>query len=122
MQQHRIRHLPVTDARGQLLGLITHRDLLAASASSFAVPKADDRLRMLGWRDVAGVMETHVSVALAEEPAAGAGERMMRYKIGCLPVVDGGARLVGIVTSDDYVRWATEHMGTEAAAAARAVG
>jgi len=31
---------------------------------------------------------------------------MLRHKIGCLPVVDAG-RLVGIVTGDDFLRWAT---------------
>jgi len=32
---------------------------------------------------------------------------MLRHKIGCLPVVDAAGRLVGIVTGDDFLRWAT---------------
>ncbi len=38
----------------------------------------------------------------------------MRHKIGCLPVVDANNRLAGIVTADDFVRWATVHMLPEA--------
>jgi diacylglycerol O-acyltransferase len=116
MQHHRIRHLPVVDPTGRLVGLVTHRDLLAASASSFAVPTPDDRVRLLGWRSAADVMETHVSVAAADAPAAEAGQRMARQKIGCLPVVDEAGRVTGIVTEEDFLRWATERM-TEAGGA-----
>jgi CBS domain-containing protein len=59
-------------------------------------------------------METHLAVARADEPAAAAGERMLAAKIGALPVVDGAARLVGILTTDDLVQWATQRL-TEAA-------
>jgi CBS domain-containing protein len=37
---------------------------------------------------------------------------MLAAKIGCLPVVDGGGRLVGIVTEEDFLRWATVRMGS----------
>jgi CBS domain-containing protein len=40
---------------------------------------------------------------------------MLRHKIGCLPVVDATGRLAGIVTADDFVRWAAERMRPEAA-------
>jgi len=51
-----------------------------------------------------------VSVAAPEDAAAVVGDRMIRHKIGCLPVVGSDARLVGIVTEEDYLRWATVHM------------
>ena len=44
-------------------------------------------MQVLGWTTAADVMETHVSTASAAEPAADAGLRMVRQKIGCLPVV-----------------------------------
>ena len=55
-------------------------------------------------------MESHVSTALPDDPAALAGEQMIRHKIGCLPVVRRDGRLVGIVTGDDFLRWATARM------------
>jgi CBS domain-containing protein len=60
-------------------------------------------------------METHLSIARAPEPAADAGARMVDYKIGCLPVVADDGRLIGIVTEEDFVRWATERMTSPAA-------
>ena len=52
------------------------------------------------------------------EPAAAAGARMVQHKIGCLPVVDAEARLAGIVTEEDFLRWATAHMAPVASRAA----
>jgi WS/DGAT/MGAT family acyltransferase len=108
MHARRIRHLPVID-EGRLVGLVTHRDLLAAAPSSLAFPE-DVRVRLMSRARAADVMETHLSTALPDEPAAEAGERMVRHKIGCLPVVEDGGRLVGIVTDEDFLRWAAEHM------------
>jgi CBS domain-containing protein len=47
---------------------------------------------------------------------------MVRHKIGCLLVVDEGGRLVGIVTEEDFLRWATEQMGAADTEGARADG
>ena len=110
-----IRHLPVVDRDDRLAGLVTHRDLLAASSSSLKVPAEHDRMRLLAFASAADVMETHVSVATPEDPAALAGERMMRHKIGCLPVVGPDGRLAGIVTEEDFLRWATTHMAASPA-------
>lgn len=110
MRRHRIRHLPVVDEAGRLVGLVTHRDLLSASSSSIVADSEEDRVRLLGWARVADVMETHLSVARPDEDAAHAGDRLVRHKIGCLPVVEGDGRLVGVVTEEDFLRWATAEM------------
>jgi diacylglycerol O-acyltransferase len=115
MRLRRIRHLPVA-GDGRLIGLVTHRDLLAASASSLAIPAEAERVRLLADAQVGDVMETHLSTAAPGEPAADAGRRMVRHKIGCLPVTRPDGSLAGIVTEDDFLRWATEHMAAVAAA------
>jgi CBS domain-containing protein len=71
-----------------------------------------DRVQLLGWAEAVDVMETHVSTAAVDESAADVGLRMVRQKIGCLPVVDARGALLGIVTEEDFLRWSTEHMGT----------
>jgi len=110
MRARRIRHLPVVDGGGRLVGLVSHRDLLAASSSSIIASSEDDRVQLLTWARVGDVMETHLSVAHPDENAAEAGERLIRHKIGCLPVVEGDAQLVGVVTEEDFLRWATVEM------------
>lgn len=63
MRQRRIRHLPVVNHDGRLVGLITHRDLLAAAQSSLSFRAEAERIRLLRWAEAADVMETHVSTA-----------------------------------------------------------
>ena len=40
---------------------------------------------------------------------------MLAAKIGGLPVADESGRLAGIVTEEDFLRWATTRMGSVAA-------
>jgi WS/DGAT/MGAT family acyltransferase len=110
MRTRRIRHLPVVDGSGRLVGLVSHRDLLAASSSSIIANSEEDRVQLLTWAHVGDVMETHLSVAHPDESASDAGGRLLRHKIGCLPVVEGDAQLVGVVTEEDFLRWATVEM------------
>jgi len=110
MEIRRIRHLPVVDAERHVVGLVTHRDLLANQVSALALPDAGDRERLLGFHYAHEIMERHVSVVGPDDPATDAGEHMARNKIGCLPVVDTGGHLLGIVTQEDFLRWATAHM------------
>lgn len=120
MRARRIRHLPVLDGAGRLVGIVTERDLLSATASSLERASLEARLRLLAGGEAIEVMETHLCVATADEPASVAGARMMLHKIGCLPVVGDGGRLIGIVTEEDFVRWATESMASGAPASAAA--
>ncbi len=115
MRERRIRHLPVTERDGRLVGLVTQRDLLTASQSSLTVVREDDRIRFLGATTASEIMETHLSVARRQEAAAEAGTRMVRQKIGCVPVVAEDGRLTGIVTEEDFLRWATGRMAASAA-------
>ncbi|HEY2385390.1 MAG TPA: wax ester/triacylglycerol synthase family O-acyltransferase [Candidatus Binatia bacterium] len=115
MRERRIRHLPVVERDGKVVGLVTHRDLLAASQSSLTVVREDERVRFLGAATASEIMETHLSIARPDEPAADAGTRMVRQKIGCIPVVAEDGRLAGIVTEEDFLRWATDQMAASAA-------
>lgn len=56
MRRYGLRHLPVVDARGSLVGLVSQRDLLAASPSSLASGAASDRVRLLAWARAADVI------------------------------------------------------------------
>lgn len=114
MRERRIRHLPVVDGHGRVVGIVTHRDLLAASPSSLRLHDERDRVRGFGWARVGDVMESHVSTAAAAESAADVCLRMVRQKIGCVPVVEPDGALVGIVTEEDFLRWSATLLASRA--------
>jgi WS/DGAT/MGAT family acyltransferase len=107
MREARIRHLPVVDRELRLIGLVTHRDLVGHAPSDLAEPREDERVAALASVHVGDIMETHLSTSSPDEPLVDAAQRMLQGKIGCLPVVAGGGRLVGIITESDFVRWTT---------------
>lgn len=102
-----IRHVPVVDVRGELLGVISHRDLLrhlAGPGQTDWKPAPAPNLvsgsrRTVRLRDV---MTPAVHVIGPEDSVQEAALRLRRERIGCLPVVRG-AELVGIVTATDLL-------------------
>jgi CBS domain-containing protein len=94
-----LRHLPVVSA-GALVGILTHRDILRAPATFLGLA-ADARavLRALTVRDV---MTRDVVTIEAGATAREAAERLLKHKVGCLPVLESGV-LVGIVTTSDLL-------------------
>jgi CBS domain-containing protein len=65
MRERRIRHLPVVERDGRIVGLVTHRDLLAASQSSLTIDREDERVHFLGAIAAFEIMETHLSTTPA---------------------------------------------------------
>jgi acetoin utilization protein AcuB len=79
--RHRIRQMPVLRS-GQLVGIITHRDLRAGRK---------------GRQTVASLMTAKPFVIAPDAAIDEAARRLRTYKIGGLPVVEN-KRLVGIIT------------------------
>jgi CBS domain-containing membrane protein len=96
----RIRHLPIVDEKGQLIGVVTQRDLLRASvASVLGLSKTAER-DWLAAIPVDQVMSKSAVSVGPESELADAVDLMVRQKYGCLPVVEDG-RLVGLLTETD---------------------
>ena len=99
MQEHRIRHLPVTREDGQLVGLVSQSDLLAA-ADSFLRDR-EDRLPVRQF-PVSDIMVTELATVDDSASLRQAALFIEKHRIGCLPVVREGG-LVGIITDADFV-------------------
>jgi CBS domain-containing protein/gamma-glutamyl:cysteine ligase YbdK (ATP-grasp superfamily) len=95
MDWRHIRHVPVEDDEGGLVGLVTHRGLLRLM-SNRSVSSAKKPLT------VSEIMVSNPTSVTSTTPTLEAIEIMRLTKIGCLPVVDDG-QLVGIVTSYDFL-------------------
>lgn len=95
MDWRHIRHVPVEDGDGRLVGLVTHRGVLRMISSGNRAAKVGP----VTVRDVMVVDPVTVSPSTSSLDAI---EIMRRHRVGCLPVVEGD-QLVGIVTSYDFL-------------------
>ena len=106
MHLARIRHMPIVDG-GMLVGVVSHRDVV-----EWALPKRDggspkQGIQHLRAIPVAEVMHADPWTADPDTTLCEAAERMLSFKIGCLPVVErgrDGLHLVGLVTESDLLR------------------
>jgi CBS domain-containing protein len=96
MDWRHVRHVPVEDEEGRLVGLVTHRGLLRLMSSG---PRAAGENSTTTVREV---MVTNPLTVSPSTPSLEAIETMRLNRVGCLPVVEGN-ELVGIVTSYDFL-------------------
>jgi CBS domain-containing membrane protein len=100
-----VRHIPVVDDAGCLVGLVTHRDLLRRALVNPDLT-LDEQRDLLGHMRVEQVMTTQVEAATPEQDVCEVARTMLQNKFGCMPVVEG-RKLIGILTEGDFVRYFT---------------
>src|SRR5256714_8656664 len=98
MEWRHVRHVPVEEDDGRLVGLVTHRALLHLLSRG-----GQSSEKQLTVRDI---MKTDPLTVSSATPTLDALEIMQANRVGCLPVVDDG-RLVGILTSYDFLAGTT---------------
>jgi len=104
MKDNKIKHLPVVDGSGALVGIVTDRDLKKASASDATTLEVHELLYLLDKVTNQSIMSKNVVTIDTGAPLKQAALLMVDKGIGCLPVMDG-KQLVGIVTRTDVLRY-----------------
>jgi CBS domain-containing protein len=95
MHWRHVRHVPVEDDEGRLVGLLSHRNLLRLVAGRGTAPLKE----AVTVRDI---MKADPLTVSPGTPTLEAIDLMREHGVGCLPVVENGA-LVGIVTAHDFL-------------------
>lgn len=103
MQDQHVRHLPVVDKTGTMVGVVTEDDLLKAEPSGVTLLSVWEINSLLTRVKVKDVMVREVITATEDMPIEDAAHLMLEHKIGCLPVMRDG-KLVGIITESDIFR------------------
>jgi acetoin utilization protein AcuB len=103
MEEHRISHLPVTDGKAHLLGIVTDRDLKEAWASPATTLSIHELTYVLQKLTITNIMTKKVITATPDMTIERAAQIILECKIGALPVVTGGG-LVGIITITDLMQ------------------
>ncbi|HXJ81326.1 MAG TPA: CBS domain-containing protein [Candidatus Methylomirabilis sp.] len=118
MRTKELRHLPVVDEAGQLVGIITDRDLRHAcfspAVAEYLSGGAQRGLRQLGKTlEDMRVRDFMTWVVVTVHPDASLGHAaliMSERRVGSLPVVDHGT-LVGMLTERDILQALSKESG-----------
>jgi CBS domain-containing protein/gamma-glutamylcysteine synthetase len=95
MQWKHVRHVPVEDDEGRLVGLVSHRNLLRLLACGLHAGNGEPVV-------VRQIMKPDPVRVTPDTPTLEAIEIMRHHNVGCLPIVKDG-HLVGIVTAYDFL-------------------
>jgi acetoin utilization protein AcuB len=98
LREKKIRHLPITNEEGQVVGVISDRDIKEATPSTLMDGQHHD------------IFETPIEEIMTKNPVIGhpldfveeVATIFYDQKIGCLPIVSSG-KLVGIITETDLL-------------------
>lgn len=98
-----VAHLPVVDAQGGLVGVITRETLQAATPAVHdrTIPRAESD-RRLASTPVSNAIVPDVPAVTADTPTWEAAEIMTLHRVTFLPVIDKN-RVAGVVTASDLV-------------------
>lgn len=102
-REHRIRHLPVVLHERELTGIVSDRDIRLAMPSPLTVADAE-RTEFLERTAVAAVMTREVVTILQNDTIENAAAALYRHRIGALPVVEPGGRVIGLLSETDILR------------------
>ncbi|PIU32694.1 MAG: acetoin utilization protein AcuB [Syntrophobacteraceae bacterium CG07_land_8_20_14_0_80_61_8] len=102
IEQKRISHLPVTDGKARLLGIVTDRDLKEAWASPASTLSVYELTYVLQKLTVQSIMTRELITATPDMTVERAARILRDNKIGALPVLERD-KLVGIITTTDLM-------------------
>ncbi|MBK6519362.1 MAG: CBS domain-containing protein [Polyangiaceae bacterium] len=95
MWNHDCGAVPVVEDSGELVGIVTDRDLCMAAYT---------RGQALHDMPLRSLCERELVTCVPDDSIAEAERKMVRFQVRRLPVIDGERRVVGMLTLSDLVR------------------
>ncbi len=106
-------HHVVVEENGQIVGVISDRDLLKNLSPFIGRMDEQPRDSRLLQRHAHQIMTRDLVFVGPDTSVLDAALVMLGEKVSCLPVVDGRMRCVGIVTTRDLLIWSLRSMERE---------
>jgi acetoin utilization protein AcuB len=110
MRREKVRHFPVVNKKGKLVGIVARDDLMYASPSPATSLSMWEITYLMSRVTVDEAMTKEVITISDDAPVEEAARVMFDNKIGSLPVMRDGA-LVGIITESDLFKAFLELFG-----------
>ncbi len=110
MKSEGVQRLPVLDSKGNLVGIISEKNITSAAADREV--SIVELALLLSKIKVGDVMTKEVITVSVDDPVEMAARKMSDNDISILPVVDNNGKLVGVVSRSDLFRLLLELFGT----------
>lgn len=110
MEKNNVQHLPIVTKNGELVGIVTHSDMLRAEPSRVSTLSVYEIASLLEKVTMAQIMSSPVYAVEETCSISNAANFMLEKDIGCLPVVRDEA-LIGIITDTDIFKTFVEVTG-----------
>ncbi|HNV85796.1 MAG TPA: CBS domain-containing protein [Candidatus Omnitrophota bacterium] len=104
-QEKGIRHLPIVNSQNEIVGVMSQRDF-----NRITSPRKNEKGEYVYDMDKLAkyILEQYIIQEVItlqpEDTVEKAVELMAEKKLGCVPIVDGKRRVVGIVTAIDMLK------------------
>ncbi len=106
MRVKNIRHIPIIDEAGLLTGMLTQKVIMAKVIGLLAKYGATALEQKEKQQVIADFMLTDFATVTPEQSVVEVAAYFLKNRHGCLPVINQDNKLVGILTSSDFVRLA----------------
>ena len=103
LQERRIRRMPVVDAEGRLVGIVTEGDINRISDSHVSDVRDYNLYHRVADLPLRDFMTREVRAATPDMPVMAVAQLLLDHRIGGVPVVEDG-RVVGMITESDLFR------------------
>ena len=104
MKEKKIRCLPVVNNKGDLVGIVSDRDLKDAAPSKATTLDVYELNYLLSSIKIKDLMTTNLAYVRPDETVEFAAILMLENKISSLPVINDKGALIGIVTQTDIFK------------------
>lgn len=111
MKEYDIRRVPVVDAQGKIVGIVSDRDVKDASPSKATTLDMHELYYLLSEIKVRDIMTPDPVTVSLRDTVERVALLMQERAIGGLPVVDDDGTLVGIITDHDVFKVLVEITG-----------
>ena len=110
MKSEGVQRLPVLDGDGNLVGIISEKNITSAAADREV--SIVELALLLSKIKVGDVMTKEVITVSVDDPVEMAARKMSDNDVSILPVVDNNGKLVGVVSRSDLFRLLLELFGS----------
>ncbi len=103
MREQKIRHLPVADSQGQLVGIVSDRELRRPNWVD-EPPDLQHQYELTDDIQVKDIMVRNVHVVHTYDTLSKAVKLVLEHRVGAVPVLDKNQDLVGMLSAVDLLQ------------------